>query len=157
MFVQLMKLACNGQVHTFLEVCNAICFPVCIEKTFWATTRLVFLGFLIDMVAQTVSVPEAKITKSLTLIESIVQVKSCKVTVKKLQRLCGILNFIGRCIVPGHAFTRCLYTYTSGNKLKHYHHIHVNAEMKIDLDLWSTFLEHPAAFCITHNTSVQTE
>ena len=57
------------------------------------------------------------------------------------------MNFLGRCVVPGRAFTRRLYAYTASDKLKPYHHIRVNAEMKADLRMWLTFLQHPAVFC----------
>ena len=38
-FAQLLKLLCNNQVKTFLQVCGQIAFPVSLEKTFWATTK----------------------------------------------------------------------------------------------------------------------
>ena len=56
-FVVLLKLICNNQMQVFLDVCHQICFPVSIEKTFWANTCMVFLGLLIDTVNQCVSIP----------------------------------------------------------------------------------------------------
>ena len=61
-----------------------------------------------------------------------------KVTVKDLQILCGYLNFLGKAIVPGRTFTRCMYTKYEGivkvhatndemvakvGQLKAYHHV----------------------------------
>ena len=132
MFTALMKLLCNYQVKEFLAVCKQISFPVSLEKTFWATTKLVFLGLLIDTVNQCVCIPVEKVTKAVNLIESILNKKSKKVTLNQLQKVCGFLNFLGRCIIPGRAFARRLYTYTSNVKLKPHHHIRVNGEMRQD-------------------------
>ena len=64
--------------------------------------------------------------------------------------MCGLLNFISRAVVPGRAFTRRLYAYTSSkNKSKPllpHHHITITGEMKKDLSTWVTFLHHPSTF-----------
>ena len=147
LFAALFRLSCNNQVKVFLEVCDLIAFPVSMEKTFWATTKLTFLGLLIDTINQWVCVPVDKVTKAVELIESILDKKSKKVTLLQLQKVCGFLNFLGRCVIPGRAFTRRLYTYTANDKLKPHHHIRINAEMRSDLLMWLTFLQHPSVFC----------
>ena len=147
LFAALRKLLCNSQVQEFLQVCETIAFPVSMEKTFWGTNRLVFLGLLIDTVNQCVCIPIEKIQKAVELIDSILNKKSKKVTLNQLQKVCGFLNFLGRCVIPGRAFTRRLYTYTANDKLKPHHHIRVNAEMRDDLKMWVTFLKHPTVFC----------
>ena len=147
MFAHLLKLPCNQQVDQFLKVCEEIAFPVSLEKTFWATTKLVFLGLLIDTVNQWVCIPADKIDKAINLIDNVLQKKSRKLTLNQLQKICGFLNFIGRCIIPGRAFTRRLYAYTANKKLKPHHHIRINAEMKRDLLMWLSFLQHPTVYC----------
>ena len=147
LFAELMKLLCNNQVKTFLQVCEAISFPVSLEKTFWGTTKLVFLGLLIDTINQCVYVPIEKVHKAIMMIESVLNNKSRKVTLNQIQKICGFLNFLGRCVIPRRAFTRRLYTYTAGDKLKPHHHIRLNAEMRQDLMMWLTFLEHPSVYC----------
>ena len=132
-FAQLMKLLCNGHVNQFLQVCAAIRFPVSLEKTFWGTTQLVFLGLLIDTVNQWVCIPVEKVQKAKQLLAIVIQKKSKKITLNQLQKICGFLNFLGRCIIPGRAFTRRLYTYTANSQLKPHHHIRVNSEMRDDL------------------------
>ena len=146
-FAALLKFLCNSQVKEFLAVCATISFPVSLEKTFWATTKLVFLGLLIDTVNQCVCIPIDKVDKAAQLIESILNKRSKKVTLNQLQKVCGFLNFLGRCVIPGRAFTRRLYVYTSNTMLKPHHHIRVNNEMKEDLTMWLTFLQHPTVFC----------
>ena len=46
LFMVLLRLLCNSQLWVFLDVCDAIHFPVSMEKTYWATTTLTFFGFL---------------------------------------------------------------------------------------------------------------
>ena len=147
LFAALLKLSCNRQVNEFLNVCQQICFPVSLEKTFWASDRLTFLGLLIDTINQCVCIPVDKVTKAVNLINSILLKKSRKVTLNQLQKVCGFLNFLGRCVIPGRAFTRRLYVYTANDKLKSHHHIRVSSEMREDLIMWLTFLRHPSVFC----------
>ena len=142
-----MKLLCNSQVKIFLDICAQINFPVSLEKTFWGTTKLTFLGLLIDTINQCVCIPVDKISKATMLIESILGKASKKVTLNQLQKVCGFLNFLGRCVIPGRAFTRRLYAYTANDKLKPHHHIRVTAKMRDDLIMWLIFLQHPSVFC----------
>ena len=146
-FVALLKLLCNNQIKEFLRICELIQFPVSLEKTFWATTKLVFLGLLIDTINQCVCIPVEKVAKATYLIQAILAKKSKKVTLNQLQKVCGFLNFLGRCIIPGRAFTRRLYVYTANDKLKPHHHIRINAEMRADLEMWLKFIKHPPIFC----------
>ena len=145
LFVALLQYLCNNQVRTFLEVCEQIKFPVAMEKTFWGTTRLVFLGLLIDTISQTVSVPIDKIVKAIDMVQNVLNNDSKKITLNQLQKICGFLNFLGRCVVPGRAFTRRLYAFSLGN-LKPHHHIKINQEMRRDLETWLVFLKHPSIF-----------
>ena len=147
MFAALLKLLCNSQVKEFLQVCAEIAFLISMEKTFWATTQMVFLGLLIDAINQWVCIPIEKVKKAVELIQTIIDKKSKKVTLHQLQKVCGFLNFLGRCVIPSRAFTRRLYIYTSNDKLKPHHHIRVNAEMRDDLKMWLTFLQHPSVYC----------
>ena len=114
------------------------------DKTVWSSTSLIFLGLLIDSVAQVVCIPVDKIERAKQLIMEILS--QCKVTVKNLQKLCGFLNFLCRCIMPGRAFTRRLYSHFSPKAMP-YHHIRVNTEIKKDLDMWLKFLNNPVIYC----------
>ena len=147
LFAQLLKLLCNNQVKEFLQVCELIAFPVSMDKTFWATSKLTFLGLLIDTINQCVCIPIDKVTKAVTLIENVLDKKNKKITLNQLQKICGFLNFLGRCIIPGRAFTRRLYSYTASDKLKPHHHLKINAEMREDLAMWLVFIKHPTMFC----------
>ena len=144
-FAALLAAMCDSQVQTFLEICSQIGFPVNLEKTYWATRILTFLGMMLDTYKQLVCVPVEKIVKATEAIQTILEKKSNKTTLLQLQKLCGLLNFLCRAIVPGRAFTRRLYAHTSG-ALKPYHHIKITKEMKADLRMWLQFLHHPSVF-----------
>ena len=142
LFIALWKWLCDLQTKTFLQVCTEISFPVAMEKTVWATTRLIFLGLLIDTILQMVFIPVDKLQKGRDLVDNILNKKSKKTTIRDLQQLCGFLNFLGRAVVPGRAFTRRLYHYTKSSLYKAHHHIKVNQEMCLDLQMWRIFLHH---------------
>ena len=149
LFAALLRYLCNMQVCTFMKICNFIHFPVNLEKTFWGATRLTFLGLLIDTVKQIVCIPEEKINRAKEMIEMVLSKK--KITIHQMQKLCGFLNFLYRAIVPGRAFTRRLYVYTSiranGKLLKQHHHFKVNMEIRHNLGVWKSFLSTQEVFC----------
>ena len=141
-FVDYFKVDCNNQVKVFLTVCQTINFPVSKEKTFWGTTRLSFLGLLIDTILEMIFIPIDKLERAKSLIEHMLNKPNKKTTLRELQKLTGFLNFLSKAIVPGRAFTRRFYTYGKPDMQPH-HHLYINKEMKEDLQTWLTFLEHP--------------
>ena len=148
-FVQMLKMACNDQINKFIEICDLIKFPVSMEKTFWGTTQLSFLGLLIDTVNQLICIPLDKIEKARNLITNVLENKNKNIQLKQLQQLTGFLNFLGKAVVPGRVFTRRLYCIEENAKrknMKKLHHIKVRAEMKLDLETWLQFLDHPSIY-----------
>ena len=105
LFAALMKVLCDSQVNMFIELCKEINFPVNLDKTYWGTTVLVFLGLLIDTEKQTVSIPINKIETARSLIQSVLLSRNKKVTVAQLRKICGFLNFLSRCVIPSRTFT----------------------------------------------------
>ena len=143
LFAAFSKLLCDQQVQTFLDVCDHLGVPVALEKTEWGAPIIVFLGLLIDAVRKIVSIPVDKVHKAQDLIDTILSCK--KIKMHQLQCLCGFLNFLCRCIIPGRAFTRRLYAFTAN--LHPHHHIRVSQEMKLHLRTWKTFLSNPSVYC----------
>ena len=90
-----------------------------------------------------------KITKVNEFIEFFLQTGRRKATVLQIQQLCRYLNFLCRCIIPGHAFTTRLYSLliSKGRKLKAHHHVNITEETKQELRVWKRFLELPEVFC----------
>ena len=91
-------------------ICNGI---FSLEKTFWGTTSLVFLGLLIDTLRQVVCITKEKVVKAKLMTEKLMKAK--KFTLHDLQKLCGFLNFLCRCVVPGRAFLTRLYSLINPN------------------------------------------
>ena len=149
LFVALWKYLCDAQINKFIELCNFISFPVNIEKTFWGTTRLVFLGFLIDMALQMVFIPVEKIQKVNQMLDHLFEEKKKKTSLKKLQSLAGFLNFLSRCVKPGRAFTRKFYVKVTEleGRLKPHHNIAITSELRKDMQMWKEFLSHPTVYC----------
>ena len=147
LFAALLQHICNQRMQIFLNVCQEINFPVSPEKTFPASTQLTLLGFLIDMIKQIVCIPCEKISKARNMINFVLSKK--KLTVHQLQKICGFLNFLGRCVVPGQAFTRRLYSKPSNKNFKKYHHINITTDMREDLNTWLNFINHPSIFLST--------
>ena len=146
-FTQLLKNLCNWQIQTFINICEQIKFPVSMEKTFWGTTKLSFLGLLIDTVAQLICIPIEKIEKAERLINTVLKKKN--IQLKTLQQLTGFLNFLCKAVIPGRAFTRRLYCIeitAKEKELKKHHHIKLRAENRMDLKLWLEFLKHPSIY-----------
>ena len=140
------KALCDGQVNVFLDICDSICFPVSLEKTFWGSNLLVFLGLLIDIINQVICIPAEKIIKAKNQIAYFLNKGNRKVTVLQVQKLCGTLNFLCKCVVPGRAFITRLYAMAPA-KLKQHHHVRISQENRLDLEVWDRFLDHPQVFC----------
>ena len=115
------------------------------DKTFWGTQIIVFLGILINMVSQTISIAVDKREKAMKFITEIVELK--KVTVLQLQKVRGLLNFLLKAIFPGRAFTRRLYAKFSDLKLKQHYHVKMEKGICGDLLVWSKFLKLDSSVC----------
>ena len=144
LFASLLKQWCDWQMRKFLEICKIIAFPVSLDKTVWGTKILIFLGLLLDTQRQVVCIPWDKVKRAKELVSYVLNKK--KITIHTLQKLCGFLNFLCRCVIPGRAFTMRLYAHIKP-ELKQHHHIKVSQEMKLDLDIWNSFLDNPSIFC----------
>ena len=144
LFAAFLKSLCDEQIDLFLWVYEEINFPVVLEKTYWGTMILTFLGMLLNTQRQLICIPMDKILKALNWVEYFLNKKNKKVTVLDFQKLCGTLNFLCKCIVPGRAFLRRLYV--SGDNLKPHHHMKITEEHRLDLQVWKGFLTTPDNF-----------
>ena len=143
LFLTLSIKICDGMIQEFMVVCQLVGCPVSVEKTEYATTRIVFPGILLDGNKHVLVVPAEKRVKALNLINWAISKK--KVTIKFIQQLTGTLNFLNRAIVPGRAFTRGMYaklklTDKDGKNLKQHHHVWLNQQFLEDCKMWKTFL-----------------
>ena len=154
LFVALTLMKCNWMIRQFLDLCEELGVPVALEKTEWGSEVITFLGILLDGYHLILALP---LEKKETAIELLLQMKSRrKTTVKELQKLCGLLNFVSCAVFPGHTFTRRMYSKFAGvinvgsatdtkqqftSKLKQYHHVSLDAEFRSDCEIWLQFLQ----------------
>ena len=133
LFAAALKAMCDKQVQIFLDICKEINFLVALEKTYWGCTLLTFLGLLLDTQRQLICIPMDKLLKASNWVNYFLNKKNRKATVLEFQKLCGILNFLCRCVVPGRAFLRRLYINTNmnGKDLKAHHHIRISEENRL--------------------------
>ena len=146
-FAALCKAICDGQVHVFLEICKRINFPVSLEKTYWGTQLLTFLGLLIDTIQQCICIPADKLAKAIEMVDFVLNKRHRKITFHKLQQLTGFLNFLCRCVVPGRTFLRRMYSLGDNPNLQPHHHIRITAECRMDMLIWKKFLSEPNIYC----------
>ena len=148
MFVAEMEHTCNLMVSRFMDMCSYLGIPIAVEKTDWASTRIVFLGILILGDQLLLSIPEVKRLKALNMAKNLIQQRTA--TVLELQRFVGYLNFLCKAIFPGRAFTRRMYAkfYPKQLVLKPYHHMSLDAEFKGDCEMWVQFLNTPESYVV---------
>ena len=97
------------------------------------------------------SLPVEKQEKALYMLRMFVANK--KATVKQIQSLTGLLNFLTRVVVPGCAFTHRMYAAISEKmmNLKAHHHINLDKEFRSDCSIWISFLtemdRNPSLYC----------
>ena len=148
LFAALTCWLCNQMILKFMELCKEINIPIADEKTEWACTCIVFLGILLDGSRFLLSIPLEKQRKALNLLQEITSKK--RVTIKQLQTLTGYLNFLSKARVSGRTFTRRIYNKfavleinkKTGRKLKPYHHVVVDQELRFDCEVWKIFLQN---------------
>ena len=144
LFAAITRLLCNAMAQKFIDLCMEINCPISHDKTEWASEMIVFLGILLDGRRRVLVVPEEKKNKALNMLHSMLLRK--KTTVKDIQCLTGLLNFIGKAIIPGRAFTRQMYqklklTNAQGKVLKRHHHVNIDRKFKEDCQIWIQFLQ----------------
>ena len=143
MFIHCSEVSCNRTIKRFLRLCKDLGCPVALDKTEWASETIVFLGVLLNGRTCTLSVPEDKRLKAMSLLNWATQQRT--VMIKFVQKLTGTLNFLCKAIIPGRTFTRMMYkklktTDAKGRKLKQYHHIALDRSFKQDCLIWKQFL-----------------
>ena len=151
-FISLDEGECNLMVRSFLLLSKQINCPVALDKTEYATTKMIFLGVLLNGDKHILAIPEDKKIKALNLLSFMSERN--KATIKEIQCLTGTLNFLSRAIIPGRAYTRLMYTKlktmgSDGRQLKQYHHVQLNQDFRRDCGMWKFFLNNslPSLLC----------
>ena len=139
LFIACDEAKCQADLHNFLAMCDFLGVPIAEEKTEGPYTSLQFAGITLDSILQEARLPDDKLLRCHALLSSFCLRR--KVTLKELQSLIGLLNFTCSVVLPGRAFLRRLIDLTVGHVRPH-HHIRLTREVKKDLNVWKTFLDH---------------
>ena len=143
LFYAIAQALCDAMIGEFVRLCQEVNCPISFEKTEKASPLMIFLGILLDGIRKLMIIPEEKRIRAVAEINLILAKN--KATVKQLQSLTGLLNFLHKAIVPGRAFTRRMYAklpeVKNGKFLKPYHHIRLDSEFKGDCKMWLYFLD----------------
>ena len=130
---------CLNSLNAFLELSKTLGIPIKNEKTVLPTTRAELHGILVDTDQMKMFVPDDKVKRAILLIDKIICAE--KVTLRSLQSLAGLLNFLTKVIKSGRIFLRRLYWLTRGPPIST-RKIRVTNEIRNDLNIWKYLLTH---------------
>ena len=128
---------CANNVKTIIQVASNLGIPLASNKLEGPTTRLTFLGILIDSSSMETSLPDDKLQELLTELQSWSSRNKC--LKRELLSLIGKLNFACRIIPAGRIFLRRLIDLSTSARLPH-HHVTMNREARRDIIWWLQFL-----------------
>ena len=131
------ELQCLKNLQKFIETMLELGVPLSKPKTFRPSTRMEFLGIVLDTQAMTAHVPENKIAEYSKEVEKYLGADT--ITLKGLQSLLGKLNHTIQVINVGRPFLRRLYDLLIGHT-KPLATIKLTSGAKDDLELWYKFL-----------------
>ena len=129
--------ACSSMLTSFQQVCRELGVPLAAEKTVGPCSSLSYLGLEIDARAGLVRVPSDKLGKLRSML--VWALGRQKLSLREVQSLVGMLNFVCRAVLPGRAFLRRLIDLTTGVKQQH-HKVRIGKGARADLEAWASFL-----------------
>ena len=128
---------CASQVDIMVKTADRLGIPLAPDKLEGPTSRLVFLGILIDSTLMECSLPPDKLSE---LVAELLTWSSRKKCIKReLLSLIGKLNFACRIIPAGRIFLRRLIDLSTTARLPH-HHVSLNTEARRDVAWWLKYL-----------------
>ena len=129
---------CLEVLDSFKELCLDIGVPLSEEKTFGPEQILPFAGIELNTVDMYARLPDDKLAKFIMHIDETLSSQS--ITKKKLDSVCGMLNYACSIIPSARAFTRRLYDIGIGVS-KSFYKIKVTKQVQQDLMVWRLFLQ----------------
>lgn len=133
------RLECQQALQRFIALCQKINIPLAPGKTVGPDTALCFVGIEIDTIIFQARLPEDKISKCQTALQTVHCKK--KATLRQIQSLVGLLNFACCVVVPGRAFLRRLINLTIGVRCPWYK-ITLTKPARSDIAMWECFIAH---------------
>jgi len=108
------------------------------EKREGPTTRIVFLGIILDSVTMSASLPQDKIDKLLGMVRSFLTMSS--ILRKQIERLQGLQNFACQVVRQGRAFVSRLTGLIKAAERDTLVRIKLSEQARLDLQWWERFL-----------------
>ena len=138
-----LSLHLPGHWHAavmYIQILEAICeelgVPLAPGKKEGPSTRITYLGIVIDTVSGQLSLPADKLQRIRRTVDQWLHRKDC--LRRELESLVGTLQHAATVIYPGRSFLRRLLDRTKGCWRPN-HIIHLNREFKADLYWWKNF------------------
>lgn len=129
---------CKKNLEITISVCRWLGLPLKTRKIEGPTTKLIFLGIMLDTNLMEISLPEAKLHQLKVAITEWKLKKKCRK--RELLSLIGKLAHACKVVPAGRSFLRRMII--TATKVKHMDHwVHLNADFRADLAWWDTFLE----------------
>lgn len=122
-------------LNTIIDICEEAGFVIQESKTCLPTTRLEFLGIVIDSLSQTLSISDERLQEILSDLQSWMYKKSA--TKREILSLIGRLMFCSKVIRAGHLFIRRL-IHLSKKPKKLHHRVRITPQARSDIMWWVT-------------------
>jgi len=129
---------CRLALEASLSLCDRLGFPVAPHKVEGPSSRLAFLGILIDTVADSLSLPNDKLARIKAAIGQWRAKKFCRK--RELLSLIGLLQHACRVVRAGRTFLRRMIDLSTTVR-EHDHWVRLNVGFRSDLRWWEIFLE----------------
>ena len=131
------KLDCLESFALLLKLFMSLKVPTVAAKTLGPTQVIEFMGIVLDSVQMEARLPEDKLARIKTLLDSFKGRRSARLI--ELQSLIGTLQFACKVVVPGRTFLQRMINLTRGVPSR-FHHVRLNKEFFRDLSMWRVFL-----------------
>ena len=138
-------------MQTVRGVFTALNIPLSEKKTVGPTTRLEYLGIILDSSSMSAHLPQDKVLRIGNFVAKFQNQSKC--TKQELLSLLGHLNYACRVIPPGRAFISYLIE-LSKSVSKLHHHVYLSKECRLDLSIWVRFLQQWNGVSFFHDPNV---
>ena len=137
LFVGANREDCLRALNVFRRMCEELHIPLRLDKTVDPCRSLTFLGVELDVVAQELRLPPAKVQRARAEVGSLLTRK--KATLRAVQSCIGLLNFACVAVPLGRIFLRRMYDLCRGASRPH-HRVTLTKAARLDLRAWQFLL-----------------
>ena len=129
---------CQTNLEIILGICDLLGIPLAVDKIEGPTTLMTFLGFQLDTLEMTVSLPPEKLERIARLVQEWLSRTCC--TKSELDSLIGQLQHASAVVRAGRSFLRRMIVLAKSRRSPS-HYIRLNKSFRSDLMWWHTFLK----------------